>query len=264
MHRPGDRAERVGHHVPAGQVHQRRAVRVDGRDSCPGSTSRRTTGLRDGQGQPSAPSSSSAASATRGTFIRPAVLGEPPQRPARRRGPRHGPGAAGQAYLDADARGLEITKRRCRCRPGPGRAAAAKSDRNLRVRPVRGAVRLRLPRPLPAPDPDWPSTSSAPTANPLAVNATLTQLDSQDGPAADPKAVKYLLDPKGLPPETLRSDWRARQQIALSQPGRGRDNNGLFDLAPRRRPVPAVRGHRRGVHLAAGLTGRRWSTTRAS
>ena len=63
---------------------------------------------------------------------------------------------------------------------------------------------------------------------PLWVNATLTQLGHQTVLEPDPKAVAHLLDPKGAPPDTVRSDWRAGQQIALSQVDG--DNNGLFEL----------------------------------
>jgi hypothetical protein len=65
---------------------------------------------------------------------------------------------------------------------------------------------------------------------PLAVNATLTQLTHTTLLAPDPQAVKYLLDPQGAVPPSVRSDWRASQQIALSEPDGGRENNGLFEL----------------------------------
>ncbi|BCB78171.1 hypothetical protein Pflav_045810 [Phytohabitans flavus] len=65
---------------------------------------------------------------------------------------------------------------------------------------------------------------------PLAVPATLTQLGHKTVLAPDPQAVRYLLDPQGTPPAAVRSDWRVSQQIALSEPDYGRENNGLFEL----------------------------------
>ncbi|MGW0811073.1 hemopexin repeat-containing protein [Nonomuraea sp. NPDC002799] len=65
---------------------------------------------------------------------------------------------------------------------------------------------------------------------PIGLNATLTQLNSRTVLAADPKAVKYLLDPKGPAPATVRADWRGGQQIALSDLEEFKDNNGLFEL----------------------------------
>ncbi|MGH3877646.1 MAG: hemopexin repeat-containing protein [Actinophytocola sp.] len=65
---------------------------------------------------------------------------------------------------------------------------------------------------------------------PLAVNATLSQLGHKTVVAAEAKAVKYLLDPKGPVPATVRVDWRAGQRIALSPVDEGALNNGLFEL----------------------------------
>jgi hypothetical protein len=62
------------------------------------------------------------------------------------------------------------------------------------------------------------------------VMATLTQLNHTTVLEPDPKAVKYLLDPKDQPPLTLRSGWKATQQIALSHVEEGEKNNGLFEL----------------------------------
>jgi hypothetical protein len=64
----------------------------------------------------------------------------------------------------------------------------------------------------------------------VAVNATLTQLTHKTVLEADPQAVKYLLDPQGTMPAKIRGEWMAGQQIALSQPDGGRENNGLFEL----------------------------------
>ncbi|GAA2212099.1 hypothetical protein GCM10009850_075610 [Nonomuraea monospora] len=65
---------------------------------------------------------------------------------------------------------------------------------------------------------------------PIALNGMLTQLDSRTVLAADPKAVKYLLDAKGPLPANVRADWRGSQQIALSDLEEYKDNNGLFEL----------------------------------
>jgi hypothetical protein len=65
----------------------------------------------------------------------------------------------------------------------------------------------------------------------LPINATLTQLGHKTVLEPDTKAVKYLLDPKNQPPLTLRSDWKANQQIALSHVIDDYEkNNGLFEL----------------------------------
>jgi hypothetical protein len=64
----------------------------------------------------------------------------------------------------------------------------------------------------------------------LRVNATLTQLGHKTVLEPDAKAVKFLLEPKDQPPASVRSDWRASQQIVLSHVTEGVDNNGLFEL----------------------------------
>ncbi|MEV6304895.1 hemopexin repeat-containing protein [Actinoplanes sp. NPDC051861] len=64
---------------------------------------------------------------------------------------------------------------------------------------------------------------------PLGVNATLTQLDHRTVLSADPAAVKFLLEPNGSPPAAVRTDWRAGDQVVLSEVEEGRDNNGLFE-----------------------------------
>jgi len=69
------------------------------------------------------------------------------------------------------------------------------------------------------------------SGQPLSVNAMLTQTGHKTVLDADPKAVKYLLDSTGPAPATLRSDWAANQQIALSDPGGQQDSNGLFELS---------------------------------
>ncbi len=62
------------------------------------------------------------------------------------------------------------------------------------------------------------------------VNATLTQLRHKTLMEADVKAVKYLLNPKGKEPMSIRSDWRTTQQIALGDIGEYDEPNGLFEL----------------------------------
>ena len=62
------------------------------------------------------------------------------------------------------------------------------------------------------------------------VNATLIQLNNKTVLEPDPKAVKYLLDPKGTEPLTIRTDWRVSEQIALSHVDAYEKSNGLFEL----------------------------------
>jgi len=62
------------------------------------------------------------------------------------------------------------------------------------------------------------------------VYATLSQLSHQTVLKPDPKAVKYLLNPKDEPPTTLRSNWRSSQQIILSHHDEYEKNNGMFEL----------------------------------
>ena len=63
------------------------------------------------------------------------------------------------------------------------------------------------------------------------IDAVLTQLNNKVIVEDDIKAVKYLLDAKGTPPTTIRNDWRANQQVALSHVNpQYEENNGLFEL----------------------------------
>ena len=62
------------------------------------------------------------------------------------------------------------------------------------------------------------------------VNATLTQLRHKTVMEPDVKAVKYLLNPTGKEPMSIRSDWRTTQQIALGDIGEYDEPNGLFEL----------------------------------
>lgn len=59
------------------------------------------------------------------------------------------------------------------------------------------------------------------------VNATLTQTSSKVLMEADPEGVRWLNDPQGQAPSSIRESWRSNQQIALSK---GIDDRGLFVL----------------------------------
>ncbi|GAA5179464.1 hypothetical protein GCM10023322_09510 [Rugosimonospora acidiphila] len=135
----------------------------------------------------------------------------------------------GKAYVDADRRSMEITKRISLLALDPlalldlkntGRCEFALTEA-LFDRDFPGHYRRQI-RTL--------SVSFDTDQAAVGVNATLTQLDNKTVLSADPQAVKFLLDPKGNPPATLRGDWRASQQIALSDIEDYRDNNGLFEL----------------------------------
>ncbi len=62
------------------------------------------------------------------------------------------------------------------------------------------------------------------------VNATLTQLTDRTVLEPDVKAIQFLLAPKDRAPTSIRSNWRSRQQVALSRHDPYEDNNGLFEL----------------------------------
>lgn len=62
------------------------------------------------------------------------------------------------------------------------------------------------------------------------VNATLTQLANKIVMEPDAKAVKYLIQPRNDQPTSIRSDWRASQQIVLSHVDEYEVGNGLFEL----------------------------------
>ncbi|GAA0953569.1 hypothetical protein GCM10009558_070570 [Virgisporangium aurantiacum] len=136
----------------------------------------------------------------------------------------------GRAYLDTGGRGMEITRQLSLRELDPLAL--------LRLRDA-GSCEFALTEALF--DQDFPGHYRRQIrtvtvmfldaeGQPLAVNATLTQLGHRTVLEADPQAVKHLLDPQGAAPATVRSDWRASQQIALSQPDGGRENNGLFEL----------------------------------
>jgi len=134
-----------------------------------------------------------------------------------------------QAYSTGARRGLEITKRVSLAQLDPMALLALKN--NGRCEPALTEELF---------DRDFPghfrrqirtvSVSFETADGPVGVNATLTQLDNKTVLSADPKAVKFLLDPKGTQPDSVRGDWRPSQQIALSDLEEGRDNNGLFEL----------------------------------
>lgn len=129
----------------------------------------------------------------------------------------------GKAHLDGDKRGLEITKRISLLALDPMALLSLRTT---------GTCELALTEALF--DRDFPGhyrrqirTVSVAFEGAPGLNATLTQLDSKTVLSADPRAVKYLLDPKGLPPEGLRADWRPSQQIALSDDEEGA---GVFEV----------------------------------
>ncbi|GAA4198043.1 hypothetical protein GCM10022252_47830 [Streptosporangium oxazolinicum] len=136
----------------------------------------------------------------------------------------------GQAYATGNARGMEITKKvslleldpvaLLRLRSG-GRCEFALGE-DLFGRDFPGHF-LRQIRTVSV-------TFADAAGEQLGLNATLTQLNSKTVLEADPKAVKYLLDPQGDAPVTLRGDWRPGQRVALSQAEYPQENNGLFEL----------------------------------
>jgi hypothetical protein len=67
-------------------------------------------------------------------------------------------------------------------------------------------------------------------ANGVLANATLTQVTSRTVMQPDPKAVSYLLSPKENPPQSIRTNWKAQQQIALSYHTQYETNSGVFEL----------------------------------
>src|SRR5215469_1300123 len=62
------------------------------------------------------------------------------------------------------------------------------------------------------------------------VNATLTQLTNRIVMEPDGKAVSFLLSPKETPPNSIRTNWKAQQQIALSTHTQYETNSGVFEL----------------------------------
>ena len=159
------------------------------------------------------------------------------------------------AYLTTDARGLEITKRISLAELDPVALLHLKSTGTCEFALTEAYFDYDFPghyrRQI-----RWLSVDFVDAAGePTTPNAVLTQLNHKTVLRPDTAAVKYLLDPKGSPPAALRSDWRPRQQVALSTGGGGGGEQRPVPAQPRRRPVPAVRGHRRGFHMAPGVAG---------
>ncbi|HEV7935580.1 MAG TPA: neuraminidase-like domain-containing protein [Actinomadura sp.] len=135
----------------------------------------------------------------------------------------------GQSFRESDARGLEITKRVSLLElDGPallafrdeGRCEFALTE-TLFDRDFPGHYQRRI---------KTVSVVFLTAEGQTTVNATLTQLEGRTVQDPDPKAVRYLLDPKGSPPESLRVEWRAGQTIALSELPEGVEDSGLFEL----------------------------------
>jgi hypothetical protein len=134
------------------------------------------------------------------------------------------------AYLAADGRGLEITKRISLAELDPVALLRLKSTGACEFALTEAQFDYDFPghyrRQI-----RWLSVDFfGADGEPATPNAVLTQLNHKTVLQPDPAAVKFLLDPKGTPPATLRSDWRARQQVALSHAASGEENNGLFRL----------------------------------
>ncbi|MEV0388436.1 hemopexin repeat-containing protein [Nonomuraea sp. NPDC050643] len=132
-----------------------------------------------------------------------------------------------KAWADADDRGLEIVKKVSLARLDPVALLRLKST---------GACEFTLTEALF--DHDFPghyrrqirTVSVGFVAGESwhpGLSAMLTQVGHKTVLTPDPRAVKHLLDPAAPAPDTLRSDWRASQQIALSQ-GTGEDH-GVFE-----------------------------------
>ncbi|WP_283133404.1 hemopexin repeat-containing protein [Rhizohabitans arisaemae] len=135
----------------------------------------------------------------------------------------------GQAYFDAGGRGLEITKRVSLLQldatallalTSGGRCEFALTE-TLFDRDFPGHYRRRI---------KTVSVAFVTADGPVTANATLTQIDNKTVLSPDPKAVRFLLDPKGSPPESMRGDWRPGQRVALSEVDDGREDSGLFEL----------------------------------
>jgi hypothetical protein len=136
-----------------------------------------------------------------------------------------------KAFIETDSRGFEITKNISLLELDPVALLQLKS---------KGVCELALSEALF--DYDFPGhycrqirtlevVFAGPDDQRLPINATLTQLGHKTVLEPDAKAVKFLLDPKDQPPPTLRSDWKANQQIALSHvTDQYEKNNGLFEL----------------------------------
>ncbi|WP_158578920.1 hemopexin repeat-containing protein [Spongiactinospora rosea] len=135
----------------------------------------------------------------------------------------------GQAYFDSGQRGLEITKRVSLLRLDAAALLALKNERHCEFaltetlfdRDFPGHYRRRI---------KTLSVAFVTADGPVPANATLTQIDDKTVLSPDPKAVRFLLDPKGSPPASLRGNWRPGQRIALSEVDDGQDDGGLFEV----------------------------------
>ena len=133
-----------------------------------------------------------------------------------------------KAYMEQDSRSLEITKNISLLELDPMAFIQLK---------VKGECMFRLSEELF--DYDFPGhynrqmktiSLAFDIGEGKSVMATLTQLNNKLVMEPDVKAVKYLMDPKGTQPESIRADWRANQQVALSHVDEYTENSGLFEL----------------------------------
>nr|WP_245006641.1 hemopexin repeat-containing protein [Actinoplanes ianthinogenes] len=136
----------------------------------------------------------------------------------------------GKAQLDGGARGLEITKQISLLDLDPIAMLRLRQSGNCEFALTEALFDEDFPGHFKRQIRTVTVTFLDQEGQPLGLNGTLTQLGHKTVLAADPRAVKHLLSPTGAAPESIRADWRASQQIALSQPDGGRDNNGLFEL----------------------------------
>ena len=136
----------------------------------------------------------------------------------------------GNAALDGDARGMEITKRISLLELDPVAFLRLKNTGTCEFALTEGLFDHDFPGHYRRQIRTLSVTFAGAGEEPLALNATLTQLGHKTVLAADPKAVKFLLGPVGTPPATVRSDWRPGQQIALSYSDEYHENNGLHEL----------------------------------
>ncbi|KAA1247920.1 hemopexin repeat-containing protein [Aquimarina sp. RZ0] len=133
-----------------------------------------------------------------------------------------------KAYIEQDSRGMEITKNISMLELDPLAFIQLK---------MKGVCEFRLTEELF--DQDFPGhynrqmktiSLAFDIGEGKTINATLTQLNNKLVMEPDPKAVKYLLNPKGDQPLTIRTDWKVNQQIALSYVDQYTENNGMFEL----------------------------------
>nr|VFK63844.1 MAG: Hemopexin [Candidatus Kentron sp. UNK]VFK70947.1 MAG: Hemopexin [Candidatus Kentron sp. UNK] len=133
-----------------------------------------------------------------------------------------------KAYMESDSRGFEITRNISLLEIDPLALLQLKT---------RGVCNFRLTEELF--DYDFPGhynrqiktiSLAFDIGEGQAVNATLTQLNSKLVLAPDIKAVKHLIDPANEANTSVRVNWRANQQVALSHTDQYTENNGMFEL----------------------------------